>query len=214
MTQCLSEIWNYNLEFYKAIFLNYTAYFEPPPDSNTGGVALFVKSEFKLPHRVDLKIPNLKTIKVEDLWYELNTGNNDIFFIGTIYRHPKGNVKHFTDKGEHNIETIIKSERIKGCFIVGEINMDLLKYDSHQGTGEFLNTMFRYGFMPTVLPPTRVTSHSCTDIDHIFYYSKHSKKTSCLEIFSLTYLIILQISLFWTKNYKRTEKSKIKSQNF
>ena len=70
---CLSEIWNYNLEFYKAIFPNYTAYFEPPSDSNIGGVAIFVKSEFKLTHRVDLKIPNSETIKVEDLWYEVTT---------------------------------------------------------------------------------------------------------------------------------------------
>ena len=61
---CLSEIWNYNLEFYKAIFSNYTVYFEPPPDASIGGVALFVKSEFKLTHRVDLKIPNSTTIKV------------------------------------------------------------------------------------------------------------------------------------------------------
>ena len=36
--------------------------------------------------------------------------------------------------------------------------------------------MLRYGFMPTVLP-TRVTSHCCTLIDHIFYYSKTFKET-------------------------------------
>ena len=173
---CLFEIWNYNLEFYKAIFPNYTAYFEPPSDSNIGGVAIFVKSEFKLTHRVDLKIPNSETIKVEDLWYEVTTGNKDTFLIGTIYRHPKGNVKHFTDKVEYNIDTIIKSKRIKDCFIVGDLNIDLLKYDSHQDTGEFLNTMLRYGFMPTILLPTRVTSHSCTLIDHIFYYSKTFKE--------------------------------------
>ena len=86
-----------------------------------------MKSEFKLTHRVDLKIPNSEKIKVEDLWYEVTTVNNDIFLIGTIYRHPKGNVKHFTDKVEHNTETIIKNKRIKDCFIVGDINIDLFK---------------------------------------------------------------------------------------
>ena len=30
--------------------------------------------------------------------------------------------------------------------------------------------------MPTILRPTRVTSHSCTLIDHIFYYSKTFKE--------------------------------------
>ena len=98
-----------------------------------------------------------------------------------LYRHRKGNVKHVTNKVEHKIETIIKNKRIKDCFIVGDTNIDLLKYDRHQDTGEFLNTRLRYGFMPTVLLPARITSHSCTLIDHIFYYSKikHSKKTSC-----------------------------------
>ena len=112
----MSELWNYNLEFHKAIFPNNAAYFEPPPDSNIGGVALFVKSEFKLTHRVDLKIPKSETIKVEDLWYDVTTGNNDTFLIGTIYRHPKENVKHFTNKVEHNIETIIKNKRLRYCW--------------------------------------------------------------------------------------------------
>ena len=55
-----------------------------------------MKSKFKFTHRVDLKIPNSETIKVEDLCYELTTGNYDTFLIGTIYRDPKVNVKHFT----------------------------------------------------------------------------------------------------------------------
>ena len=78
-----------------------------------------------------MKIPNSEIMKVEDLWHEVTTGKNDTFFIGIIYRHPKGNVKHFTDEVEHNTETIIKTKRIKDCFIVGDINIDLLKYDSH-----------------------------------------------------------------------------------
>ena len=68
-----------------------------------------MKSEFKLTHRVDLKFPNSEK-KGEYLWYEVTTVNNDTFLIGTIYRHPEGNVKHFTDKVERNIETIIKSK--------------------------------------------------------------------------------------------------------
>ena len=32
--------------------------------------------------------------------------------------------------------------------------------------------MLRNAFMPTIILPTKVTSHTCTLIDHIFYYSK------------------------------------------
>ena len=67
---------------------------------------------------------------------------------------------------------IIKS---KNCIIVGDLNIDLMKHETHYNTGEFLNTMLSHGFMPTILLPTRVTNHSCTLIDHIFYYSKTFK---------------------------------------
>ena len=67
--------------------------------------------------------------------------------------------------------------------------------------------------MPTVLLPTRVTSHSCTLIDHTreitsFVIQKHSKKTSCIEIFSLTYLIILQILLSWIQKLEKNREIK------
>ena len=52
------------------------------------------------------------------------------------------------------------------------MNIDLIKYDIHQSTVEFLSTMLIHGFMPTILLLTRVTNYSCTSIDHIVYYSK------------------------------------------
>ena len=38
---------------------------------------------------------------------------------------------------------------------------------------DYANTMLRNAFMPTIVLPTRITSYTCTSIDHIFYYSKH-----------------------------------------
>ena len=35
-----------------------------------------------------------------------------------------------------------------------------------------MSTVLRNAFMPIIILPTRVTSHTCTLIDHIFYYSK------------------------------------------
>ena len=47
---CLSEVWNYNLDFYKNIFPSYRGYFEKAIDSNIGGVAIFIKNELKVPN--------------------------------------------------------------------------------------------------------------------------------------------------------------------
>ena len=45
---CLSEVWNYNLEFYRNIFQNYVSYFEPPKGTNIGGVAIFINRHLKV----------------------------------------------------------------------------------------------------------------------------------------------------------------------
>ena len=109
-------------------------------------------------------------MKVEDLWYEITTSTNERFRVGVIYRHPKGPVDKFTEVLEGTTTKIINDNKIKNCIIVGDLNIDLMKHEAHYNTGEFLNTMLSHGFMPT-----RVTNHSCTLIDHIFYYSKTFK---------------------------------------
>ena len=54
---CLSEIWNYNLDFYKNIFSSYRGYVEKAVDSYIGSVAIFIINESKISNRTkDLSI--------------------------------------------------------------------------------------------------------------------------------------------------------------
>ena len=62
-------------------------------------------------------------------------------------------------------------ERKKNCAILGDFNIDLLKYDSHQITDDFINTLGALFFQPYILQPTRITDHSATLIDNIFFNS-------------------------------------------
>ena len=55
-------------------------------------------------------------------------------------------------------------------FLMGDFNIDLLQYESHCNTDDFLNTMVFNLFLPYILQPTRVTDHSSTVIDNIFSY--------------------------------------------
>ena len=48
----------------------------------------------------------------------------------------------------------INSEHKHGV-ILGDMNVDLVKYNDHQSTGEYLDTMFSRGFLPAI---TRVTN--------------------------------------------------------
>ena len=53
-------------------------------------------------------------------------------------------------------------------FIMGDFNIDLLQYDIHNSSNDFLNSIISHSFLPYVLQPTRVTDHSATNIDNIF----------------------------------------------
>ena len=52
---------------------------------------------------------------------------------------------------------------------MGDFNINLANYDSHPETNDFINLMVSHYLLPHILHPTRVTDHSATIIDNIFY---------------------------------------------
>ncbi|CAH3039726.1 unnamed protein product, partial [Pocillopora meandrina] len=52
-------------------------------------------------------------------------------------------------------------------FIV-DFNLDLLQYNHHVPTQEFIDSLFSHAFLPLISNPTRLTSYSATLIDNIF----------------------------------------------
>ena len=51
---------------------------------------------------------------------------------------------------------------------MGDFNINLLNYDSHSETNDFINIMVSHHLLPHILHPTRVTDHSATIINNIF----------------------------------------------
>ena len=135
---CLSEVWNYNLDFHKNIFPSYRGYFQKAIDSNRG-VAIFIKNELKVSNRTkDFNIEFSKNVRVENLWFEI-TKEKSKYLIGTIYRHPKGNVNEFTNKLESTLTKITSDSKIKDCIIAGDINIDLIKFDNQTVVEDYLH---------------------------------------------------------------------------
>ena len=60
------------------------------------------------------------------------------------------------------------SKENKTIFLLGDFNIDLLKYDSHPPTNEFLDSLSSNYFLPHIIHPTRITARSKTLIDNIF----------------------------------------------
>ena len=160
----LSEIWSYNIDLYSNLFPGFTFFHDLPPVSNIGGIGMFVREDLNPCMRVDLKIKNHDHLKTENLWLEVSSASKVKYVIGGIYRHPNQSIQMFNDA----LSDVFDMLNGKRCIVIGDINIDLLKYDSHSHTTEYINTLLLYNMLPTVLLPTRVNNRSCTLIDHIY----------------------------------------------
>ena len=62
-------------------------------------------------------------------------------------------------------------EDVKGSttiILCGDLNIDLLKFDSHCGTKNFVDAIYSLGLYPTIDKPSRITAHSATLVDNIY----------------------------------------------
>jgi len=71
-----------------------------------------------------------------------------------------------------------KSEKL--CFIMGDYNLDLLKYETHEQTELFLNDLLSHSFLCTKYYPTRITDTAATLIDNIFIIGVNNKFESAI----------------------------------
>ena len=77
-------------------------------------------------------------------------------------------VSDFNNKNHLNTLLDKLSKENKQVFLLGDFNINLLNYNDHQPTNEFLDSLASNSFIPYILQPTRITSHSKTLTDNIF----------------------------------------------
>lgn len=66
-----------------------------------------------------------------------------------------------------NILSRLKSER-STCFLMGDFNINLLNFESHNLTSDFVELLHSHSFLSLINRPTRITATSATLIDNIF----------------------------------------------
>ena len=131
-------------------------------NKNGGGVALFVRNHLKR------KIVANMTVSIDDvmecLTVEISFVNRKNVFVSCIYRAPGSDTQTFIDYIEKQFSDLGN----KDIFLCGDMNMDLLKYNEHKPTENFVNLLYSLSMHPKITRPTRITSHSSTLIDNIF----------------------------------------------
>ena len=144
-----------------------------PSQSAAGGVGTYVKSNLKADKRLDL---STSTSDFETVWIEIQNTKSKNILCCCVYQHPSSDINEFKD---HMQETITKIENEnKLVFVMGDFNINLLNYENHTPTNDFINTFFTNHLQPLILQPTRVTDSTSTLIDNIFSNDVSSKVTS------------------------------------
>ena len=87
--------------------------------------------------------------------------------VGCIYKNPNLAVTEFN---ECYLQSFLDKLSLgnKDVILMGDFNMDLLHYETHNQSRDFLDKMFSASLKPHITTPTRITPQSKTLIDNIF----------------------------------------------
>ena len=129
-----------------------------------GGAGIYIKTsiEYELLNKYSISNMNIS----ESVFLEIKNTKRKNIVIGCIYRHHTP-VSDFLETFLNDVlEKVTKSNKI--CALIGDFNVDLIKYGNHSPTESFYDLVSSFGFRPLILQPSRVSSNSATLIDNIF----------------------------------------------
>lgn len=137
-----------------------------------GGVGFLINDCLKFKELPELSVFIEKVI--ETVFIEVELQNKTKIIVGSIYRPPSvhGNLTatQQLDQFSESLESIINkvSATNKKSFFLGDFNLDLIKFNEHRPTNDFIDIFFSAGFIQLINHPTRVFGSSATLIDQIW----------------------------------------------
>ena len=154
-------------------------FYNTPSHSSAGGVGIYVKSDLIANKRDDLCISNND---FETIWIEIKNSKTKNILCCCAYRHPSSDISKFAEYFQSTLTNLVKENKLVA--IMGDFNIDLLKYDSNTNINDFVNMMFSFHFQPCILHPTRITECSSTIIDNIYINNATESNISAGNILS------------------------------
>ena len=157
ITRQVSLLNNLNLNNYSFEFT--------PTETSAGGTLLYIANHLSYKCRNDLNI--YKKNELESTFIEIVNPKKSNIIVGVIYRHPSVDLTDFNCNYLNKLLENISKEQ-KSIFLLGDFNVNLLNYNEHNQTNEFLDSLASNSFIPLILQPTTIISHSNTLTDNIF----------------------------------------------
>ena len=164
----------------KTIIPGYNFYHRGRVSRKGGGVGVFVSDALggeeetvELARFQDESFENI-VVKIPNIFKNHKKDCDKNLIIAAIYRQPNNNnLDTFTEELEKLLKKIDKKKN--EIVLTGDMNLDLLKYDSHSATGNYLDLLCQHKLLPRIVRPTRIKKQSATLIDHFF--TRDNEKT-------------------------------------
>ena len=119
---------------------------------------------------------------MESTFIEIMNPKKSNIIVGTMHKHPSLDLTDFNSNYLNNLLEKVSKEQ-KSIFLLDDFNINLLNYNVHNPTNGFLDSLSSNSFLPYILQPTRITSHSKTLTDNLF-----------TNVYIFTYLQLLSLT--------------------
>ena len=84
------------------------------------------------------------------IWIEIKNKKGNNFLCGCLYQHQNTDTAKFMEYIESTLTKIDKNKY--AAFLMGDFNIDLLKYESHNHLNDFINPLVSHSFLPLYSP--------------------------------------------------------------
>ena len=136
ITKQVSLLNNLNLNNYSFEFT--------PTETSAGGTLLYVANHLSYKCRNGLNI--YKKNELESTFIEIVNPKKSNILVGVIYRHPSMDLADFNCNYLNKLLENISKEQ-KSIFLLGDFNVNLLNYNEHNQTNEFLDSLALNSFI-------------------------------------------------------------------
>ena len=161
---CITETRLYEEKPLANISIDGYEFVHTPTKTQCGGAAIFIKTgiEYEILNNLTLSLENMS----ESVFIEIKNEKKKNLVIGCIYRHHTPVAEFLDTYLKNTLHSLMKSKNT--CAVLGDFNIDLIKYGECQMSDRFYDQLSSYGFRPLILQPTRISPNSSTLIENIF----------------------------------------------
>jgi hypothetical protein len=173
-----------------------------------GGVLLYIRDELSYNVIENQSFSKEGYMDILTVEIKLNTcKGKKIFTISCVYKSPCINLRTFLPK----FEEFIESHKGQHSYIIGDLNINILKHSASKEVNNFIDLMLMNSFNPLINQPTRFSKSSNTLIDNIWTNDNKTHENLYSYIIYSDISDHLPIALIVRDSKVSTPKTQIKS---